>query len=91
MIIVNFFWFGVELYSCLCWWVQLWGAAGEQCLRDPCRAEDYQTGKNTCSEHWYEKIHKCTCLYAFLVWYLFFLEVCGTEYRTVVMAACQET
>ena len=34
------FWFGVELYSCLCWWVQLWGVAGEQCLRDPCRAED---------------------------------------------------
>ena len=44
MIIVNVFWFGVELYSYLCWWAQLWDAAGEQSLRDPCRAEDYQTG-----------------------------------------------
>ena len=42
MSIVNVFLFGVKLYSCLCWWAQLWGAAGEQCLRDPCRAENYR-------------------------------------------------
>ena len=39
------FWFGVGLHSCLCWWAQPWGAAGEQCLPDPWKPDILRTGR----------------------------------------------